>query len=213
MTNLRKIYIWLDFTWIRGETVDLIYDLGSLLTSPKTAFKIMAAEDRGVGYALATLVIFSLATSLSTISALSWIGRYLPAPLTSMIFLGGAILAAGALLVIDIIAWLLLSLIAWGFSHAFGGKGSFSGTLMIYAYSWVGRVFYVVPALIAALVANPVAMAGLLGIGLILEFIAKLVIQVRGLQVVHEISDGKALAAALLAVILLFLVMFAPATL
>lgn len=193
--------------------MDLIYDLGSLLTSPKTAFKIMVAEGRGVGYALATLVIFSLATSLSTISAISWIVGYLPAPLTSMIFFGGAVVMAGALLVIDIIAWLLMSLIAWGFSHAFGGKGDFSSTLMVYAYSWVGRVFYVVPALIAALLANPIAMAGLLGIGLILEFIAKLVIQVRGLQVVHELSGGKALAAALLAVILLLLVMFAPTAL
>lgn len=166
-----------------------------------------------MGYALATLVIFSLATSLSAISALSWIAGHLPAPLTSMIFLGGAVPAAGALLVIDIIAWLLPSLIAWGFSHALGGKEGFSGTLMAYAYSWVGRVFYVVPALIAALLANPIAMAGLLGIGLILEFIAKLVIQVKGLQVIHEISGGKALAAALLAVILLFLIIFAPATL
>ena len=193
--------------------MDLIYDLGSLLTSPKTAFKIMVAEGRGVGYALATLVIFSLATSLSTISAISWVAGYLPAPLTSLIFFGGAVVAAGALLVVDIIAWLLMSLIAWGFSHAFGGKGDFTNTLIVYAYSWVGRIFYVVPALIAALLANPIAMAGLLGIGLVLEFIAKLVIQVRGLQVVHELSGGKALAVALLAVILLLLVMFAPTAL
>ncbi len=193
--------------------MDLIYDLGSLLTSPKTAFKIMVAEGRGVGYALATLVIFSLATSLSTVSAISWVARYLPASLASTIFLGGTVLVAGALLVLDIVAWLLMSLIAWGFSHAFGGKGDFSSTLMVYAYSWVGRVFYVVPALIAALLANPIVMAGLLGIGLILEFIAKLVIQVRGLQVVHELSGGKALAVALLAVILLSLVILAPAAL
>lgn len=193
--------------------MDLIYDLGSLLTSPKTAFKIMVAEGRGVGYALATLVIFSLATSLSTVSAISWIAGYLPAPLTSILFFGGVVMLAGTLLVIDIIAWLLMSLIAWGFSQAFGGEGEFSSTLMIYAYSWVGRVFYVVPALIAALLTNPIAVAGLLGTGLILEFIAKLVIQVRGLQVVHELSGGKALATALLSVILLLLVMFAPAAL
>lgn len=34
-------------SWIRGEIMDLIYDLGSLPTSPKTAFKTMVAEGRG----------------------------------------------------------------------------------------------------------------------------------------------------------------------
>jgi len=187
--------------------MDFIYDLGSLITSPKTAFKIMAAEGRGLGYALATLVIFSLATSSSTISAASWITQYVPAPITSLVLLSGAAIMAGVLLVIDIIAWLLMSLIAWGLSHAFGGKGSFSDTLMVYAYSWVGRVFYVVPALITAILASPIAMAGFLGVGLVLEFIAKLIIQVRGLQVIHGLSGGKALVVALLAVILLLLIM------
>ncbi len=186
--------------------MDLIYDLGSLLTSPKTAFRIMVAEERGVGYGLATLVIFSLATSLSTVSAVSWIATYLPPQLTSILFLGGAVILALVLLVIDVVIWVITSLLAWGFSHALGGKGDFSRTLMVYAYSWVGRVFYVTSALIAAVVRNPIAMAGLLGVGLVVSLIAKLYIQVRGLQVVHEMSGGRALAAALLAALLVLLI-------
>ena len=182
-----------------GGSLDLLYDIGGLLTSPETTYKIIVAEKRGIGSAIVVLVLFSIGCGAATTASVSWLSWFLPKlPFVGDLFSAIMVYLILGFLVYDIVSWILESALAYGFAKALGGKGTFSLTLIVYGYSWVGRLFYIIPALLGLIWQGPIGMVGLLGIGVVLSTIAKVLLQAKGIGIVHELGTGRAVLAVLL---------------
>ncbi len=179
--------------------MDLLYDIGGLLTSPGTTYKIIVAEKRGIGSAIVVLVLFSIGCGAATAASMTWLSWFLPKlPFVGDLFTTIMVYLVLGFLVYDMVSWIIDSALAYGFARALGEKGAFTLTLVVYGYSWVGRLFYIIPALFGLVWRSPLGMVGLLGIGVVLSTIAKVVLQVKGVSIAHELSTGRSALAVLL---------------
>ncbi len=180
--------------------MDLLYDIGGLLTSPRTTYKIIVAEKRSIGSAIVVLLLFSIGCGAATAASMTWLSWFLPRlPFVGDLFSAIMVYLILGFLVYDMVSWIIESALAHGFARMLGGRGTFTLTLIVYGYSWVGRLFYIIPALFGLWWRSPIGMVGLLGVGVVLSTIAKVVLQVKGMEIVHELGLGRSLLAVVLA--------------
>jgi len=195
-------------------SVDLLYDLGGIFTSPKTAFKIMVAEGRSNAYSLLTLSLFSVATTISVATVfIRGLIQPFVGPLVGLInyttLIALPILAITVLLA-DIIRWLFEGGIAYLLVKVFGGRASYGNLLLVIGYSKASRVFIIATSLASSVITGP-AVLGLVITGFVITLIIEVIIESLGISVTQNLSVGASVATVILTLVIEFVVILSIA--
>ncbi|RLG87332.1 MAG: hypothetical protein DRO18_03355 [Thermoprotei archaeon] len=192
--------------------MDMVYDLGGLITSPTITFKIILTERRSFLYGLITLIIFSIASATATLTLLvSAVSRVMPIPVVMPLGITASLIALGVIgiLIVDIVLWLLRSVLTYSYVALLKGAKRFDMILLTHGYSKVSRVIYI----IAVLVSTPMNVIAKFVIPLAafaITVIIELIIEVIGIAVTQNLSTGKAVASVLLSFLTLIILFMLP---
>ncbi len=188
-----------------GESLDLVYDLGGLLTSPRTTFRIMRAEGRGLGYAVLVLCLFSAATAVSVSTAffyglaMPYLGAFAG---VAAYFLSLSVPVIAALAIVaDVIRWLIESALAYALVKVFRGRPTYEGLLLVIGYSRVCRVPLVITAL-ASLVTGGLTTLALIAIGFVISLILGVIIESIGISETQSLGTGASVAVVVLTLLI-----------
>ena len=190
----------------------MVYDLGGLITSPTITFKIILTERRSFLYGLITLIIFSIASATATLALLvSAVSRVMPIPVVMPLGITASLIALGVIgiLIVDIVLWLLRSVLTYSYVALLKGAKRFDMILLTHGYSKVSRVIYI----IAVLVSTPMNVIAKFVIPLAafaITVIIELIIEVIGIAVTQNLSTGKAVASVLLSFLTLIIIFMLP---
>jgi len=190
----------------------MVYDLGGLITSPTITFKIILTERRSFLYGLITLIIFSIASATATLTLLvSAVSRVMPIPVVMPLGITASLIALGVIgiLIVDIVLWLLRSVLTYSYVALLKGAKRFDMILLTHGYSKVSRVIYI----IAVLVSTPMNVIAKFVIPLAafaITVIIELIIEVIGIAVTQNLSTGKAVASVLLSFLTLIILFMLP---
>ncbi len=187
--------------------LEFVEDVGMALIDPSTLIATVRVEKRGLGRALATVLIFSLGVSMGLAVPISLLlSRVLPMSLGLWVY---AIIAVCGVLG-GTLLWILDSLIMHGLSIVFGGHGSFSDTMTALGYAcaatWPIALFGSLSTLTGWL-----AGLALLVIGIVIEIVWRLYSMSLALAETHGYRAAKGLLVVLLARAIEVLIIMIPA--
>ncbi len=185
--------------------MDLFYDLGGLLTSPRTTFKIMKAEERGLGYSVVVLCLFTAATATSVSTAffygvaMPYIGK-LASIISYFMSLSAPVIAALAVIA-EIIRWLFEGAISYALVKAFKGNANYEGLLLVLGYSKVCRAPMIVLALTSLLIEGITVLA-LIIIGFVISVVLGVIIEAIGISETQSLSTSASVAVVILMLVI-----------
>ncbi len=172
-----------------------VEDVGIALTDPRSLIAIARVEKRGLGEALAFVILFSLATILSlSAPVISLLSTFLPIEVSASAYiLAAAIGVSGGL-----VLWILDSALMHFISRALGGQGALSETATAVGYSYAA-MWPIALAGLASCFTSWLPSLFLIALGLVLEVAWRWYVLVNGLSEVHGYSTLRGLLTIILA--------------
>lgn len=191
--------------------IDILADLGGLITSPRQTFKTIFAEKRGLLQPILLLLVMTTVLSLVTIAniVIRFMGFFSPfmRGFSGAIYVFIGLISVVGMIFGSIVLWLILGLLTHVFAKILGGKGSIEKALVILGYATVSFFIYVVLGFVG-LFTNFLISIGLLTVGLLISAILWAIVASIGVSEAYGISLGKGFASVILPLLVISLIPF-----